>query len=407
MTPHRVIRTGVLLRPRQARDDPHLTSDIEQMTPETYAPGSFNLKPVRFEDLPGLFADDLTSFWTPFLGSCAAIINDAPELRKGTPPSDAQRAVCARALALGADASRDAIRAFLDGNFAPHLIIPDAVEQRAFFTAYYRPEVRASLVATAEFSEALLARPDDLVTLQPGEEIASIPGLSSARKRSDGGLEPYPTRAQIDAGALGDLTRPVAYVADAIEAFMIHVQGSARLLLDDGRVLDLTYAGRNGQPYTSIGRILIERGDIRLEDMSLERLKAWVRANGQAIGQAGRALLHANRSFVFFSAKLADTGVVGPIGAAGLPLTPFRSIAIDRSIWSYGLPFWIEAEAPWERPAPTPFHRLVTGQDTGTAIVGPARADLYFGDGADAGRLAGGVRHHGRMFVLLPLDDAR
>lgn len=377
------------------------------MTPEINAPGSFNLKPVRFEELPGLFTDDLASFWTPFLGSCAAIINDAPELRKATPPSDAQRAVCARALALGSDATNEGIRAFLEQNFAPNLILPDKADQRAFFTAYYRPEVRASLVATDEFSEALLARPDDLVTLQPGEEIASLQGLSSARRRVDGGLEPYPTRAQIDGGALGDLARPLAYVADAIEAFMIHVQGSARLLLPDGRVLDLTYAGRNGQPYSSIGKILIERGDIRLEDMSLERLKAWVRANGQGAGQAGRALLHANRSFVFFSAKLADSGAVGPIGAAGLPLTPFRSIAIDRSIWSYGLPFWIEADVPWERPAPTPFHRLVTGQDTGTAIVGPARADLYFGDGAGAGRLAGDVRHYGRMFVLLPMDGAR
>jgi membrane-bound lytic murein transglycosylase A len=309
-------------------------------------------------------------------------------------------------LALGSGAGPLEIRAYLEKDFAPYLVVPNAAQKLAFFTAYYRPEVRASLVPTDEFREPLLARPDDLVTLPPGRSSPSLNGLSSARRRPDGALEPYLTRAQIDAGALGKRARPVAYVADAIEAFMIHVQGSARLVLGDKRSLDLTYAGRNGQPYTSIGKILIERGEIKLEDMSLERLKTWVRANGQDPGQAGRALLHANRSFVFFSATKAEEDAAGPTGAAGVPLTPRRSIAIDRSVWPYGLPFFVDANVPWEQSEPTPMQRLVVGQDTGTAIVGPARADLYFGDGAEAGRLAGSVRHHGRLFVLLPQGGA-
>lgn len=377
------------------------------MTAGSLTLGAFDLSAVGFEDAPDVFKGDLEGFWKTFLASCRAVVDDASEQRKAIPPSAAQRAASAGALALGLRATREEIQAFLEQNFALHRIIPNAAEKRAFFTAYYRPEVQASLARSAQFREPLFARPGDLVTLQPGDTRPGLTGLSSARKRQDGALEPYPTRAQIDGGALGIQARPVAFVADAIEAFMIHVQGSARLVLDDNRVLDLTYAGRNGQPYTSIGKILIERGAIKLEDMSLARLKAWVRANGQEPGQAGRALLHANRSFVFFSATLADSSAVGPIGAAGLPLTPLRSIAIDRSVWSYGLPFWIEADLPWEKSNARPFHRLVVGQDTGSAIVGPARADLYFGDGDEAGRIAGDVRHHGRMFVLLPKEGGK
>lgn len=377
------------------------------MTTEGFTFGAFDLQRATLGDLPGVFDDGLVAFWKSYLASCQAIVEDAPELRKAMQPGGAQRAACARALALGPGATGVEIRAYLEQGFAPYLIVPNAIEKRAFFTAYYRPEVRASLVRTEQFREPLLARPDDLVTLPAGDSNPSLNGLSSARRRPDGSLEPYPTRAQIDAGALGAQTRPVAYVADAIEAFMIHVQGSARLLLDDKRSLDLTYAGRNGQPYTSIGKILIARGDIKLEEMSLDRLKAWVRANGQDLGQAGRALLHANLSFVFFTATPADENSVGPIGAAGVPLTPHRSIAIDRSVWPYGLPFFVEADVPWRQSHATPMRRLVVGQDTGTAIVGPARADLYFGDGAEAGRLAGSVRHYGRLFVLLPLDDAQ
>ena len=368
---------------------------------------AFELRHSSFDDLPDVFKDDLAAFWTPFLRSCAAVVATAPELRKAVAPGAAQRLACARALSLGYETTAANIAAYLRDHFDPCLISPRDGDHRAFFTAYYRPEVRASRIRSFTFREPLFARPDDLVTLEPGQENAVLRGFSSARRQSDGTLIPYATRAEIDAGALGERARPLAYVADAIEAFMIHVQGSARLVLDDGQALDLTYAGRNGQPYTSIGKILIERGDIKLEDMTLERLKAWVRANGQEPGERGRALLHTNQSFIFFSSAPADAAAPGPIGAAGLPLTPFRSIAIDRSVWPYGLPFWIDVDAPWSSAHDTSFKRLVIGQDTGTAIVGPARADLFFGDGPQAGHLAGSVRHHGRMFVLQPKDGLR
>ena len=187
---------------------------------------------------------------------------------------------------------------------------------------------------------------------------------------------------------------------------MIHVQGSARISLEDGSEVRLTYAGRNGHPYTSIGRLLVERGEVPLADMSLETLKNWVRTAGQQFGRPGRALMQENKSFIFFEELACDEPNAGPIGGEGIPLTELRSMAVDRTIWPYGLPFWIEADLPWRSESPEPFRRLLVAQDTGSAIVGPARADLFFGTGARAGDLAGGIRHPADFVVLLPEASA-
>ena len=187
---------------------------------------------------------------------------------------------------------------------------------------------------------------------------------------------------------------------------MIHVQGSARVVLDDGSEVRLTYAGRNGSPYTSIGRLLVERGEVPLSEMSLARLKAWVRAAGQKPGQPGRSLMQENQSFIFFDMAPVTDPREGPTGGEGLPLTPLQSIAVDRTIWPYGLPFWIEGTLPWRSEQPERFGRLMIAQDTGSAILGPARADLYFGTGSEAGNRAGGIRHQADFFVLLPRASA-
>src|SRR5262249_39588130 len=146
------------------------------------------------------------------------------------------------------------------------------------------------------------------------------------------------------------------WLRDGIEVFMVQVQGSARVRLDDGAELRLVYAGRNGRPYTSIGRILLAEGHMAEADMSLEGLKAWVRCAGQGAGEPGRHLMQRNESYVFFRSE-ATQGEAGPIGGQGLPLTPLRSIAVDRSVWHYGLPFWIDAELPWTGGAPKAFRR--------------------------------------------------
>ena len=371
---------------------------------ESGFPGA-HLKRLTFGDLDSFAKDDLQEAWPAFFLSCEAMMSETPHQRLGVSYSEAQKDIAKKALKIGLNQTSHDIRLFLEENFTPFLIIPDESKDEAhpaFFTAYYRPEVAASRVATANFSEPLFARPVDLVTLQPGEDLPGLTGLAAARLRDDGTLAPYPTRAEIDSGKLGTLATPLAYVADAIEAFMIHVQGSARLRFSDGSRADLTYAGRNGRPYTSIGKILIADGAFSLEDMSLARLKAWVRANGQKLGDKGRALLHRNESFVFFSSSPVEDATMEPVAAANVRLKAHRSIAIDRSLWPYGLPFWIEADLPWHDGHMNHFRRLMIAQDTGSAILGPARADLYFGTGEDAGVLAGNIRHAGRMIVLLP-----
>jgi len=375
---------------------------------ESFFPGAY-LKRLTFGDLIGFNNDDPRESWKPFWLSCEAMVAETPHQRRGKAYSAAQIAISKSALSLGPNLSPEHIRQFYADNFVPHLILSNDTEisrQEAFFTAYYRPEVAASAVQTNEYSEPLLARPSDLVTLEPGEDVHGLSGLAGARRLDDGKLIPYPTRAHIESGVLGEVTHPIAFVADGIEAFMIHVQGSARLRFPDGRKADLTYAGRNGRPYTSIGKILISEGAISLADMSLAHLKNWVRANGQKPHEKGCELLHRNESYVFFSLTDVADDSFEPIAAANVRLTAWRSIAVDRNLWPYGLPFWIEADLPWHDGNMNQFQRLMIAQDTGSAILGPARADLYFGTGDEAGQLAGNVRQRGRMIVFLPKGDA-
>ncbi len=291
-------------------------------------------------------------------------------------------------------------RDFFTRHFAPQAVSV----REAFFTGYYEPVVEGARERSAAFSAPLLARPDDLVGFAPYDPRPDwARDLAAARVGPDGTLSPYPSRRAIEAAAENGAFRPLVWLRDWVEVFLIHVQGSARVRLPDGRRLRLTYAGRNGRPYTSIGRILAKSGAIAPGAMSLDRLKAWLRDNGQAEGQPGRALMQRNASYIFFDAT-PDSDEAGPIGGAGVPLTALTSIAVDRTRWCYGLPFVIDAALPWAGPQPAPLRRATIAEDTGSAIVGPARVDLFLGSGPEAGRLAGGIRHKGSLTVLVPRD---
>lgn len=366
------------------------------------------LEPVGFDAIAGFRDDDLLAAFATFRASCEAIVAQTPELRRGKPASAGLRALCSEALATRLDDNAAAAR-FFEARFAPHRIIAsttEGVETRGFLTGYYEPIVEASRVRTREFPTPVLPRPDDLVTLDPGEGQGALTGLGGARRTPDGALEPYSDREAIEKGALADKAPPVAWLRDPVERFIIQVQGSARLRFADGGGARLTYSGRNGLPYTSIGKILVEEGHMLAERMSLAALKRWLREHGQEEGSEGAALMRRNKSFVFFRLDALTDPARGPVGAAGLPLTPLRSIAVDRALWSYGLPFWIAAEIPWRGPTPSLFSRLMIAQDTGSAIVGPARADLFFGSGDEAGARAGDIRHAGDFIVLLPRAGA-
>ncbi|QXX75497.1 murein transglycosylase A [Methylovirgula sp. HY1] len=363
------------------------------------------LLPLRFADLADFADDDHHAAFVVFAQHAAAILGDQAPLRPAREASAELRAICRHALD-EQPRTQAAARRFFEENFAPFRVVSDvAGAAQGFVTGYYEPVVAGSLTRSESFTAPILCRPADLVTLPQGTSLPGLaPELSAARRMLDGSYAAYPDRAAIEAGALAELAQPLVWLADPVEVFFVQVQGSARVLLPDGRQLRLTYAGRNGHPYRSIGRILVESGEIPAADMGLERVKGWIRAHGQAPGEAGAALMLRNKSYVFFAATADLPADAGPIGGAGLNLSPFRSIAVDRSIWSYGLPFWLDGALPWQSAALTPFRRLMIAADTGAAIIGPARADIYFGSGAEAGTRAGSIRHGCDFIVLLPRE---
>jgi membrane-bound lytic murein transglycosylase A len=354
--------------------------------------GDARLAPLAFSDLAGWAADDHDGAFAVFRRSCRAIVANAPALRTALPASGDLKRACATAL----DPIRTGTaRAFFEAFFIPFEVVPPS--GRGFLTGYFEPEYEGSLIRTDDFPIPLLARPDDLVTVAQGETWSGLEGLQAARK-IEAGYEPYPDRAAIEDGALGERAKPVVFVRDAVEAFIVQVQGSARIRLPDSKTVRLAYAGKNGYPFTAPGRVVVERGHVPLAEMNLERLTSWLRANPEE----GREIMRLNRSYVFF--RLADEldESDGPLGAAGVPLTPGRRLAVDRNLWSYGLPFWLEGALPLMGGGSEPLARLLVSQDTGTAITGPARGDFFFGTGGAAGTRAGMLRHPARFIVFLP-----
>jgi membrane-bound lytic murein transglycosylase A len=361
------------------------------------APAGAARRPLAFADLPGWVADDHAAAFRAFRASCAAILTDAPALRLARPASPGLVAAC-RAAPQAADA-REA-RAFFETHFAPVEIVPES--QQGFLTGYYEPEAAGSLEPKPGFSWPIRARPAGLATRGPDEALPGIDPELAAALRTPSGFVPLPERDAIENGAFGADAPPILYVRDEVEAFFIHVQGSARIRLAEGGAARLAYAGRNGHPYTSAGRLLATERGMAPEDLTMEKLKDWLRAHPDE----GRALMRRNRSYIFFrlATELAEGD--GPVGGAGVPLQAGRSLAIDRTLWSYGSPVYIAADVPEEIAPRGRIARLTVAQDTGSAIVGPARADLFFGSGEEAGRRAGALRHRMRFILLKPRADA-
>ena len=350
------------------------------------------LEQVAFSSLKGFETDRVDETFALFRQMAVHELSGCTSLRRALSPSPDLRAVFQKAITAGALSDLKA-RDFFKTHFQPFRVHTDPA---GFVTGYYEPEVEGALQASADFSAPIIARPGDLLTLSEMQD-----GLMALRRLPNGGLAPYPTRAQIENGQVAGL-ESLVYLKDMVEVFLIQVQGSARIRLPDGQCLRLRYDGRNGHPYTSIGRILIEQGEIGQSEMSLARLKSWLRDNGLEPGGRARAIMQTNQSYIFFARDDILTEAQGPIGGAGLSLYPLRSLAVDRSLWSYGLPFWLEADFHLEQTGSESFSRLMLAHDTGSAIVGAARGDLFLGTGETAGYHAGNIRHAAQFTVLLP-----
>jgi membrane-bound lytic murein transglycosylase A len=307
--------------------------------------------------------------------------------------------VCRRALkAVPLDGA--GARAFFERNFRP-LRIAALGESTGLLTGYYEPIVEGSRTRTAEFSVPLYRRPSNLIFSGRRQNPATFPNRGKVgRQLGRRKIVPYYDRAEIENGVLEGRNLEICWLKDPIEAFCIHVQGSARVRLDDGKVLRVNYEAHNGYPYTPVGRILIERNFVPRDEMSMDRIRQWM----QAHPDEAKELRQENKSYVFFRVtELSEQDEA--VGGQGVPLTAVRSIAVDRALHVYGTPFFIEADLPIATLAPaTKFRRLMIAQDTGSAIVGPARADLYFGAGEEAGRVSGRMRHQGRFTMLVPKE---
>lgn len=359
------------------------------------------LAPASFDDLPGWREDALDGVMGALRASCRALRFQ-----------NAWREACAAADPIGPE-NTEALRHYLEANFVPHRVAsPDGATQ-GLITGYYEPLLRGSRERRGPYRFPLYAPPDDLLVI----DLAAInPNLKNIRLRGrlDGRrVVPYFSRAEIERGVAPVAGKEIAWVDDAIEAFFLQIQGSGRIQLESGEFVRIGYADQNGHPYYSVGRYLIERGELKPNEASMDGIKAWARANPLRVDE----MLDANPSYVFFREVPARVGArdpaadgsdsttdptvttSGPLGALGVPLTPRRSIAVDARHIPLGAPVFLSTTWP---NSEAPLARLMIAQDTGGAIQGPVRADFFWGFGAEAGTLAGKMRQPGMMWVLLP-----
>jgi membrane-bound lytic murein transglycosylase A len=362
------------------------------------------LVPVSFGDLNGWAEDDHAAALVAFRNSCEPILRRAKAKVSVKPLERSLRDVCEQVSLYRGPVNSATAQAFFEQNFRP-VRISRIGETEGFITGYYEPEIEGRLEPGEGFTVPFYRRPPELRTRTPGASKTKSSSRAAASKRTKAGtrkagrIVPFLDRTAIENGALAGRGLELIWTNDEIDAFFTHIQGSARVRLRDGKLMRINYDAQNGHPYLAVGRILIERGIVPQEEMTMDKIRTFIAEHAEE----GRELMRMNRSYIFFR-EVDELGHdEEPIGAQGISLTADRSIAVDRSLHVYGTPFWIEAELPLEHEhASTPFRRLMLAQDTGGAIVGPARADIYLGAGVEAGMVAGRLRHPGIFYMLVP-----
>jgi len=353
--------------------------------------------PVSFADIPGWTEDDHLAAYKAFRTSCRPIAAQPPQTTDDKALGGSLRDPCRLARETEITDAATA-RVFFERHFVP-LQISRLGEDDGFVTGYYEPVLEGSRTQTDVYNVPVYRRPSNLFVRGYAQDAPNLPNKGPVyRKIGRRKLVPYYDRAQIEDGAIAGRGLEIAWLKSQTDLLFAQIQGSARIHLDDGSTIRINYDAHNGYPYTAVGRILIDRGIIPKEQMSMQKIREWMEQNPEAANDVRRQ----NRSYVFFrQVQLSDKDE--PVGAQGVPLTPGRSIAVDSSLHVYGTPFFIEGELPIETAqSRTPFHRLMIAQDTGSAIVGPARADLYFGAGAEAGKVSGRLKHPMHFVMLVP-----
>ncbi len=344
------------------------------------------LRPLDFSQLDGWAHDDHSA-------ALACFANWVRTRPSCDDPWSRALAQIGRRLADTAIADNATARAFFEAEFVPHAPDPET----GLLTAYYEPEHAASRTVTDRFRYPLYRRPPDLIELDDANRPSHMDSSFRFARRTGSQISEYFDRGAIQGGCLADRGLELFWLADPVDVFFIHIQGSARLRLDDNTTARVSYAAKTGHPYTAVGAVMIERGLIDRDNVSMQSIRRWLKEHPDRIDE----ILAHNRSYIFFQEIDHCDETVGPIAAAGVALTPGRSLAVDDELYPYGSPVWLTSSEPLP-DSQTALNRLTIAQDTGSAIVGAARGDLFIGSGDAAGRTAGLVKHRTRFVVLIP-----
>ncbi len=356
---------------------------------------SLVLKQARFADLPGWQNDNMGTAMAALQKSCARIKKSSPDKSFGSLAEAGKtvhwQGMCIDLLALNVGDS-NAVRGFMERHFTPYEARAGH-ERNGLFTGYYEASLKGSRTRHGPYQVPLYTRPNDLVMVQLGEFREELKGQRIAGRVIDGKLKPYEDRPAIVSGAWPHNDKVLVWVDSPVDAFFVQIQGSGVVeMAGGGPPMRIGYAGQNGHVYYAIGRELIARGYLTKDNVSMQAIREWLEANPVE----GAEVMNTNKSYVFFQALEGE----GPIGGEGVALTPGRSLAVDRSLISYGVPIWVDIEEPL--PGAGKLQRLMIAQDTGGAIRGPVRGDVFWGYGARAEELAGPMKSQGRYWLLLP-----
>ncbi len=359
---------------------------------------SIEFRPVGFDALRGWGEDDPGPALEAFVHSCGRLGRLPPQQPVGSNtvgirPSDLRWA-CRRAREVeSSDAAK--VRRYFETEFEP-VAVTGVSKAEGLFTGYYEPLFEGSRQRIGRFNVPIHGRPEDLVTANLGDFRPEWNGIQLVGRLNDGKLRPFETRAAIERGELADRAKPIIWLRDEVDAFFLHIQGTGRINLNDGTQTRVGFTASNGHPYTAIGRELVERGALPEDGVSMQSIRQWLKSNPQM----ARDVMSSNARYIFFREIAGE----GPIGAGQVVLTPGRSLAVDTTLLPLHAPVWLETSMPStaDNPDGAPLRRLLIAQDTGSAIRGAVRGDVFWGSGPTAEEVAGKMSETGRYYLLLP-----
>ena len=367
----------------------------------TTAGRDFALEEVSFADLPGWRKDD-SSHLLPGMHAVLTYLRETKPYRTGAVGLSA-----IDLLPLLTSAVQEmpqgpvATRQFFETHTVPFRISPSGGKS-GFVTAFYEPELQVSSIRDEVWQYPIYRRPPTLIDLDETNRPVDVDASYAFGLQQDNTISLFPDRRQIDQGYLEGQGLEIAWARSKVDLFFVHVQGAARLRFPDGSVKRITYAAKAGHPFSPIGRLLLDRGEIDPATISMQTIRQWLGENPDKVDE----VLWHNRSYIFFREADVDSLDLGPIAAAKVPLIAGRSLAVDRLIHTFGFPFFISAPTLTHLDDGQPFGRLMLALDTGSAIVGPARGDIFTGSGDEAGELAGTVRNDATFYILIPREAA-